>query len=126
MWVIFVLLAIFVGTIVLVVTRANIAKQQRETVVTLSPARAKQVIDDAYSKLMWADVQGPGQINKRRKIPLNNGPVISIDVEPTGDNRTHVTLWLSRWSTKNRVALVDGVTGSEKRAIRKLEEAQNR
>jgi hypothetical protein len=98
------------------------AKKQHETVTSLSPARARQVIEDSFNKVLWADVQGPGDINKRRRTINDSGAVISIDLQPVDGGRTHVTAWMSAWKTKYGM-VASGGWALAKKVISRIDQA---
>lgn len=102
--------------------QTTLAKRQHETVVSISPARARQVIDSTFGKMFWADVDGPGLINKRRRTINDTGATISIDLTPVADGKLHVTAWMSAW--KQRYGIVaSGGWPLAKKVIAKLEQA---
>jgi hypothetical protein len=124
---VFIVLLIFaviiVGPIVLAYQSSARAKVHHETVIDLSPARVRATVDDSFGKLFWSDVQGPGDVNKRRRTPNGNGATISIALEPTADGKTHVEAWMSAW-TSNRMGIVMSAGSQQaKKVIRKLEAA---
>lgn len=119
---IFILLLLLVGLFALGFWQSSVAKRQHETVVTLSPARTRQVIESTFSKIFWADVQGPGDINKRRRTPNDSGATISIDIGETADGKTHVQAWMSAWKTRYGL-VASGGSGLAKKVIKKLEQA---
>lgn len=71
------------------------AKKTRVTVVPIAEHHVADVVNRSFNGLMWRDVQGPGHINKQRRAIQNAGPVISVDIEPTGDGGTLVSTWMS-------------------------------
>lgn len=99
------------------------AKRQHETVVTLSPARVRQIVDSTFSKVLWADADGPGDINKRRRTLNNSGATVSIDINQTADGKTLVQAWMSGWKTRYGMVASGGWELARK-VINKLEQAQ--
>lgn len=75
------------------------ARRQYETVVPLSLQRTAEIVDSAFSKLFWADTNGPGAINKRRRTPNGTGATISVRIEPAPTG-THVAAWMSHWTSR--------------------------
>lgn len=120
---ILILILILVGLLALSFWNSARVKQQHETVVTLSPARVEQIIESTFSKIFWADVDGPGDINKRRRTINNSGATVSIDINATADGKTLVRAWMSAWQT--RYGMVSSGGGElARKVIKKLDEAQ--
>lgn len=118
-----ILILLLVGLFALGLWNSARAKRQHETVVTLSPARARQVIESTFSKVFWADVDGPGDINKRRRTVNDSGATVSIDISQTPDGNTLVQAWMSAWKTRYGMVASGGWELARK-VIKKLEQAQ--
>jgi len=118
-----ILILLLVGLFALSFWNSARAKRQHETVVTLSPARARQVIESTFSKVFWADVDGPGDINKRRRTVNDSGATVSIDISQTADGNTLVQAWMSAWKTRYGMVASGGWELARK-VIKKLEQAQ--
>lgn len=117
-----ILILLIVGLFALGFWQSSLAKRQHETVVSLSPARARQVIESTFSKVFWADTDGPGDINKRRRTVNDSGATISIDIAQTADGKTHVQAWMSAWKTRYGM-VASGGWQLAKKVIAKLEQA---
>ncbi|MBE1876596.1 hypothetical protein [Myceligenerans pegani] len=103
-----------------------LAKRPHETIVDFGPEHVHQIVDKTFGRFLWDDVDGPGDINKRR-LSLNDRPVvISIDVTELEDGRTHVLAQMTRWS-ENGFGMI-GSRGHHlaKKVIRRLENAQGK
>lgn len=120
---ILVLFLLIAGIVALGIWNSARAKRQYETVVSLSPARAREVVETAFSKVLWADTSGPGMINKRRRTVNDSGATISVDIGQTADGKTVVQAWMSAWKTQYGMVASNGATVA-KRVIQKLEQAQ--
>lgn len=122
-----ILLLVLLGLLALIVwgyVESAQAKQQRETKVKLSTARAADIVEQSFPSLLWADASGPGDINKRRRTMNDSGPVISVDIEALPDGATHVSAWMSGWTSRYGMAnLAGSAKRMTRRLIRRLEEA---
>ncbi|MEV8358631.1 hypothetical protein [Microbacterium sp. NPDC076895] len=117
-----ILLLIIVALFALGIWQTIAAKRQHETVTTLSPARLRALVDDSFGKLFWAETDGPGDLNFRRRTPNGSGATISIDFETTADGKTVVQAWMSHW--QSRMGMVaSGGWGMAKKIIRKIDQA---
>jgi hypothetical protein len=102
------------------------AKRPHETVVNLKPARVLQIVDKTFGRFLWDDVDGPGDINKKR-LALNGATVvISVDVTELEDGRTHVLAQMTSWS-QNGFGMIWGRGWHvAKKVITKLENADGK
>jgi hypothetical protein len=99
------------------------ATRHHETRVSLSSTQARQIVESSFSNLLWSDVQGPGDVNKRRRTMNNSGATISTKITATQDGRTHVKSWMS--DTRTRYGMVASIGWpSAKKVITRLERTQ--
>lgn len=100
------------------------AKKTHETVVPITQQRAADAVNQSFSSLMWRDVEGPGDINKQRRAIKNAGPVVSVDIEPSGDGGTVVSTWMSRAHTQfGFVSYPLAALQQEKRLLKRVEDS---
>ncbi|MDT0197332.1 hypothetical protein Q9R30_18455 [Arthrobacter sp. AB6] len=118
-----ILVLLIAGIFALGIWNSGRAKREHETVVALSPARARQIVEDSFGKMLWADVSGPGHINKRRRTINDTGATISVVIEPLTDGKTHVTAWMSAWKTQYGM-VTSGGWPLAKKVIAKLDQTQ--
>jgi hypothetical protein len=118
-----VLILLIVGIFALGIWLGGVAKRQRETVVPVSPQRAAEIVETAFNKLFWADTNGPGMINKRRRTPNGSGATISIVLEPTTNGHTHAVAWMSAWKTRYGL-VASGGSMHAKKVIERLEQVR--
>lgn len=117
--IVFLLLALLLA---LAIWTTVIAKRQHEAVTTLSPARAKQLIEKSFNPVLWGQADGPGDINRRRRqMPAGRGAVVSVDVGTLQDGKTHVSSWVS--SAETWFGLVTSRGVSKPRNVIKLIES---
>lgn len=115
---------LLIGLMAFLLWASSRAKRQHETVVTLSPARVQRIVESTFNKTLWADVEGPGVINKRRRTINDTGSTVSIDIGQTPDGNTHVLAWMSAWVTRYGVVLGTNAGSLSRKVIQNLEKAQ--
>ena len=71
-----------------------VAKREYETVTSLSLPRLHALVEDSFGKLLWEEIDGPGDLNFRRRSVTGRGATISISFEATADNKTAVGAWM--------------------------------
>ncbi|WP_404290720.1 hypothetical protein [Glutamicibacter arilaitensis] len=117
-----VLIIAITGLFVLGYWQSSLAKKEHETVVGLSRARATEIVESSFGGLLWADVHGLGDINKKRRSFNDSGATISVKISTTDDGKTHVVAWMSEWKARYGMVASSGWPLA-KRVIKKLEEA---
>ena len=119
-----VLILIIVGLLILTFWLNNSAKRQEETQVKLSNGRVADIVHQAFGSVFWKDVDGPGDLNKRRRTINDTGPVVSIDINELEGGGSHVVVWMSHWTKKGPSILgSDEVMRKKRKVIRQLEQA---
>lgn len=112
-----------VAAVVWQAIQSSQAKQQLETKVPFSPARAADIVEQCFPGLLWRDWEGPGDINKRRRSANDSGPVVSVDISSLPDGSTHVAVWMSAWRSYAGIANFAGsARGAARKVIRRLEQ----
>lgn len=66
----------------------------------VSPDDVARVVDGSFSGLLWARVNGRGDLNYRRRIWGGEGAVLSCDISDHGDGTIGVDLWMSYATTQ--------------------------
>lgn len=99
-----------------------IAKREYETVTSLSLPRLRALVDDSFGKLLWEEIDGPGDLNFRRRSVTGRGATISIAFETTADNKIAVEAWMSAWTSRYGLVVSSGWWMSKK-IIRKIDQA---
>ena len=84
-----------------------VAKREYETVTSLSLPRLHALVEDSFGKLLWEEIDGPGDLNFR---------------EATADNKTAVGAWMSAWTSRYGLVVSSGWWMSKK-IIRKIDQA---
>lgn len=98
------ILVAFVGFIGVIAWWGSEAKKQQETVVKISRQRAIDAVEQSFNGLLWADVDGPGVINKRRRAMRGDGPTISVDFDEAANGGVQVSTWMSAWVSQMGLA----------------------
>lgn len=111
--VLIVLVAIIVSFYVWGFVWRSIARRTDSLDVPLAREETQQFVEAKFSRMMWKRVAGPGDLNWRRRIIGNQGPVLSMTLTslPGG---TRVEMWMSSCSTQGGVPV-----GTELVALRK-------
>lgn len=91
----FLIIAFLVALCVFVAWTSAQAKKTDETIVKLSPGRAADLIEDSVGRILWARVDGEGDLNFKRRSP--HAPTLSAGLTDLGDGRTRVELAMTQW-----------------------------
>ena len=118
-----IVILVAIVTAVLFTIWAAEAKQVTEVRSQLSIQGAAQRVQEAFPVLLWKDVPGPGDINKKRRAVQDKGAVISIDLEPDGAG-SRAEVWMSEWTSQLGIAHFAGAAlRMKKKVVSRLESA---
>ena len=98
-----VLLALSIWTTIL-------AKRQYQAVTTLNSTRAQQTIEKSFKPMLWAQADGPGDINRRRRQIRGPGAIVSVKLKTLPDGKTQVSSWVSEFESKFGLVTSRGVS----------------
>lgn len=118
-----ILLLLIVGLFALGIWMTVIAKRTHEAITTMSPARTRQTIEKSFTSMLWANADGPGDINRRRRQFRGNGAIVSVAIEALPDGKTHVSSWVSDADTQFGIVSSRGVS-KPRRVVKLIESTQ--
>lgn len=120
--IILVLILAIIAILVLSFWMNSSARREVETQVTLSPQHSAEIVENSFSSFIWRDVDGPGEINKRRRSMNDTGVTMSFLFEELPAGGTEVKIWMSAW-TKRGPSIIgsDTVMRVRSKIIKRLE-----
>lgn len=107
----FLILALFVH-------RNIVSTRTYSVMLGLSPAAAAAAVESCFTRVSWANTEGPGLINKARVAKGSRTLVVSADVidrgpDSSGSTTTEVRVWISN---RNAIAGLTFSNGALKAA----------
>lgn len=100
---------ILISIVVINVIATPLARRHIVLETSLSPDEVRAHIDRKFSKILWKRINGPGELNFRRRGPSFQGsrpPEYSIAFEKLPSGGSGVEMWMSAYTT--RFGIVDG------------------
>jgi len=124
MEILIVLVLIVVALFAVLIGTTYFSKVQSEAVVSTSPDRVYDIVTGSFAGLLWRPVDGPGDVNYRRRSINDTGPVISVDIDPDGAGGSVVQVWMSHFTTRGPwVMFAEAAIGQRRKVIRRVQQS---
>ena len=94
---VWVFLVAAVAAIVLNIWCALNARRTDSLILRRDHDAVAELVISSFSRVTWATVGGPGDINRRLRTPVFGGPIISVDLGAR-ESGTQVDIWMSGWT----------------------------